>query len=926
MPIVDTISSFAFRIVTGDRVDVLFRLAMDHTSDHSQKILRILEECNRKAWRSLEIALAGETIWTRLDRAESKSLRAQVRAFLDAMPLPTTGDDPVRFRQRCLTELRDALTKGLLLGSLVAADLAEKAGQFARFNDPQALLAAEKDALRRLGQDVQAAGFKALGWLLAQPAQADQSVVVVAAGYFFRRQVEKNPELFRGLQLKAMEELSQAQEAGFVGVVESLAATEGRLEESLEQVAAALGVKLDTIHTDVVEAREDVQQVRQDVQGVWDSVEGVHDSVKEVKDSVSRVQQNVQQIQGAVADAVSAAVAAKGAAEAHAADSSRRLDELQVRMAQLLEKLDMKNQPVAPTHSLSIRSDQERERVRELLGQLRSLPDSARESRPGLVTDIGKLQIAVGDFTAAGVSFEAAAALATTDPERAEAHHNAYRAKLEQEDFSGALAELLKAVEFDPHRFAPFPLDKYVPEGILGAGGFGVTFKCRHALTRAWVAVKAIDDGDLDRDAGAVLKEAMALDGLKHRAIIGLRDCGYADSVRSRRPYLVMEYFDGPTLKEHVEKTGSIPLADLVPLAKTLAEALKAAHDQGVLHRDIKPANVMVRRLPDPPPPAGTKRKEPPPAEWEVRLIDFGLALKSEVLRGSLSTRRGATIQGTSIAGTLDYAAPEQMGQLPGAKVGPPADVYGFAKTMCFALFRTPRPGMQHYEALPRSVAKLIDKSLRDNPDERPQNFDVVLEVIGRQTATDAADDGRTPGRRPPPVPDSALGKMKEGLKELMGMSPPPPPKESKSGPQPRPPAAPQPAIPAPPKPPAPTKPKPPVDDDIPTLTLDEERPKARPAPRSPAPRSERRPPQRPPSPGGGDRTTHGVIALLLGGFGLHKFLQGNTGNGILRVVLGLLTCWIVTGIISLIEGIQYLSMSDAQYDRDYIRNKKDWF
>src|SRR5437763_1400137 len=114
------------------------------------------------------------------------------------------------------------------------------------------------------------------------------------------------------------------------------------------------------------------------------------------------------------------------------------------------------------------------------------------------------------------------------------------------------------------------------------------------------VAIKAIDDGDLDRDVQNVFEEARTLEALsaRHKAIIGMRDCGYADVARRRRPYLVMEYFDGPTLKEYVETNGRVPLAELLPLAKTLAEALKAAHDQGVLHRDIKPANVMVRRVP----------------------------------------------------------------------------------------------------------------------------------------------------------------------------------------------------------------------------------------------------------------------------------------------------------------------------------------
>ncbi|CEF48227.1 unnamed protein product [uncultured bacterium] len=961
MPILETVSAFAFRYVSGERVDVLFRVVMDHTSDHSKKILKVLEGCNRKAWRAMEIALAGESLWTRLDRAETKALRDQIRTFLDAIPLPGV-DSREGFRQRCLTDLREALGKGVLLGNLVAGELVEKAGHFARFSDPQALVQAEKDALFRLGQEVQQAGFKALGWLLAQPAQADQSVVAVAVGYFFRREVETNPELFRGIQMAAVENLSQSQAAGFQGVVESLAATEGRLEEALDQVAAAILGRLDAVHTDVREARDDIRETRKDLHEMWNSVEQVHDSVGEIRedfhevhDSVNRVGDSVEKIHGAVEAATAAAAAAKGATETHAADTARRLDELQNRMAQLLEKLDMKNQPVAPTHSLSIRNDQERERVRELLGQLRTLPDTARVARPGLVTEIGKLQIAVGDFSDAGESFAAAALLATTDAERAEAHHNAYRAKLEQEDFPAALEELGRAVALDPARFAPFPLDKYVPDRILGAGGFGVTFRCRHAVSGGMVAIKAIDDGDLDRDVQNVFEEARTLEALsaRHKAIIGMRDCGYADPTRRRRPYLVMEYFDGPTLKEYVETNGRVPLAELLPLAKTLAEALKAAHDQGVLHRDIKPANVMVRRDPN------------APAGWDVRLIDFGLAMKSEVLKGSLSTRRGATIQGTSIAGTLDYAAPEQMGQLPGVKVGPPADVYGFAKTLCFALFKTPRPSMKHYGSLPKNMANLIDSSLVDDPAERPAGFAEVLKVLAKVNPDDALpmaaedeDEPPRPRRRPQPA-DTPWSKVKTGVSELLGLKPsaPPPrpggprpgsgsqsrpapadPPKPRSGSEPRPavratPPGPPPQAPPVARPAAPAPPKPkavlPLEDDVPVLQrVEPPRPERRPESRQetrPAGRHrDRRPP--PPPSGGSDRTTHAIVAILLGWLGIHKFMQGNSTNGVIRLILGLLLCGLVTGIISLIEGIQYFGMTDEQYARDYLRGKKDWF
>ncbi|MFO0799280.1 MAG: protein kinase [Gemmataceae bacterium] len=852
MPVCECLSAFAVRTLT-ERVDVLFRLATDHASDHSRTLLAALEASNRKAWRSLEIALAGESLWTWFDREENKALRREIKAFIDTVEFPELAGR-ADARAACLRELRDALGKGVLLGRLVAGDLAERAGTFARHADPQALLAAEKAALDDLGAQVALAGYPALGKLLATPADAGRSVVVVAVRFFFRREVERNPELFQGLQFTATEALAEGQAAGF----DRLA---GLLDEQAERLDAGLAAV--------------AGQVVAEVRAVGDSVKLVHDSVRGVESRVADIQLTVEH-------ATAAAMAAQAAAELHGADTGRKLDDLHGRMAALLDKLDMLDKPVEPKHSLSLRTDRERELVKELLTQVRGLPDEARAARPQLVTDVGKLQLAVGDFAGAGESFAVAAAIAESAPERAEAFHNAYRTKLEQDDFPGALADLRQAVELDTARFAPFPFDKYPPDRILGAGGFGVTFLCRHKLTAAPVAVKSIHDGGLDRDAASVLKEAMTLDQLKHRAIVGLRDCGFADEARRRRPYLVMEFFDGPTLQSHVETNGPVPLADLLPLARTLAGALRAAHDQGVLHRDIKPANVMVNRVAT----DGGRR-------WDVRVIDFGLAMPAAAL-SDRSTARGLTVYGSAIAGTLDYAAPEQLGKLPGVKVGPAADVYGFAKTLCFALFKTTEPTNRHYNQLPPRMADLIGRCLSREPDERPRGF-------GEVQAELAAIDGDDRSPRPEPKPAAALaevwGKVTKAVESAVaGASPPP--------------AAPPPARPR---------------------SIEAPREERAPEPRQT--RAEERRPRRPArergdeprGPSSTDRTSHALLAIFLGTWGVHKFVQGCTTSGIIRAVIGVFLCP-VTLLVGIVEGIQYFSMSDEEYARTYLRDKKEWF
>src|SRR5262249_20966835 len=204
----------------------------------------------------------------------------------------------------------------------------------------------------------------------------------------------------------------------------------------------------------------------------------------------------------------------------------------------------------------------------------------------------GKLEVAAGDSGAAQCDSAAVAGLVGDGAARAEAHHNAYRAALERRDWAAALAALREAVRADAARFAPFPFNKYEPVRILGAGGFGVAFLCRHRRLNANVVVKTLPDDGLERDVGAGFAEAQPLRQLAHPAVIRLQDCDFAGD-DDTRPFLVMDYFDGATLEDQARK---MPLnaEELIEVARLMASGLHAAHGKNILHRDVKPANVLV--------------------------------------------------------------------------------------------------------------------------------------------------------------------------------------------------------------------------------------------------------------------------------------------------------------------------------------------
>jgi len=637
-----------------------------HFIDQSQRLSVALQLSNARAWKALEVALAGDSFWDRckllFTSGDQKAFREQVQPLLGACPLAQAKGREA-FRREALAELRAAERDGLLTqGKLDPEELARQTGAFARFRKPEELLQAEYDALDQMATAIRRAGYPSLAEYLALRPGRGEPLLTLAARYFFRRCVEDDPALFQGLAFAHLEGIKTAQEANF-------AALNDLLTEEFDAVQTTLAT-------------------------VAETAAATHGAVLDLQAEQRRQGQAVGDVYQAV--------------------------------LQLQNKLDLLQREVRPGDSLSIRTDNERRLVKDLVARYRALPAKQRDARPALLNAIGTLEVAAGDFEDAQKDFAAVAVLVRGDEKaQAEAHHNAYRAALEQRDWPIALAELLEAVRLDRDRFLPFPVDKYQPTAILGAGGFGVAFRCRHRRLKTDVVVKSLLAEDLDRDMDDVFAEAQVLRQLDHPAIIRVTDCDFADEANERRPYLVMDYFDGRTLDD---VAGDRPLSvdDLRPIAALMARGLHAAHTQKILHRDVKPANVLVR------PPQGRGEV------WQVKLIDFGLALRQSG-RDTLRMSGTNTLLGTSIAGTLDYAAPEQMGRLPGVTPGPTADVYGWARTCCFALFQTPQPLLRHWRALPAELAELLEACLEDQPANRPRGFDEIVPKLDEAAAKPAA-------------------------------------------------------------------------------------------------------------------------------------------------------------------------------------------
>ena len=215
-------------------------------------------------------------------------------------------------------------------------------------------------------------------------------------------------------------------------------------------------------------------------------------------------------------------------------------------------------------------------------------------------------------------------------------------------------------------------LGPYEVLSTLGAGGMGEVYRARDATLKRDVALKILPDGfALDPERLARFKrEAQVLASLNHSniaAIYGFEDAKPSTGSGQAVQALVLELVEGPTLADRIA-LGPIPVEEALPIARQIAEALEAAHEQGIVHRDLKPANVKLR-------PDGT-----------VKVLDFGLAKTLEPDGGDggdataspTITSPAMTAMGM-ILGTAAYMSPEQA---KGRAADKRSDVWAFGAVL----------------------------------------------------------------------------------------------------------------------------------------------------------------------------------------------------------------------------------------------------
>jgi serine/threonine protein kinase/Tfp pilus assembly protein PilF len=266
----------------------------------------------------------------------------------------------------------------------------------------------------------------------------------------------------------------------------------------------------------------------------------------------------------------------------------------------------------------------------------------------------------------------------------------------------------------------------------LGAGGMGVVFKAQDSRLERAVALKFLPE-KLAQQPGALerfRREARAASALNHPGICTIYDIGEQDG----RTFIAMEFIDGETLRSHIHGQ-PLPVEEILELGIQIAEALEAAHAEGIIHRDIKPANIFV-----------TKR-------GRAKVLDFGLA--KLVPKGIASANADSEDDSSDtnsivgmISGTPSYMSPEQVR---GDGLDPRTDIFSFGVLLyematgrqAFSggtggmiieavLTRPPVPVRSINPAIPARLEEIIDKALHKDRAQRYQHAAEVLADLQR--------------------------------------------------------------------------------------------------------------------------------------------------------------------------------------------------
>ena len=240
---------------------------------------------------------------------------------------------------------------------------------------------------------------------------------------------------------------------------------------------------------------------------------------------------------------------------------------------------------------------------------------------------------------------------------------------------------------------------RYLIEDLIGVGGMANVYKGIDTVEDRWVAVKMLRDefADNEESLRRFRNESKAIYSLDHPNIVKIYDV----LLDRRNPVIIMELVEGITLKEYIERSRVLAPDTAASLCVQLMQALRHAHDNGIVHRDIKPQNIIVK------------------ADGSIKVMDFGIA------RFALSQSRTMT---DKAIGSVHYISPEQAR---GGVVDQRTDLYS-AGVILFEMI-TGRLPFEADSPISVAIKQIEDRPLRPrelNPDIPEGLEDITVKAM----------------------------------------------------------------------------------------------------------------------------------------------------------------------------------------------------
>lgn len=249
---------------------------------------------------------------------------------------------------------------------------------------------------------------------------------------------------------------------------------------------------------------------------------------------------------------------------------------------------------------------------------------------------------------------------------------------------------------------------RYEVKEVLGEGGMGVVYRAMDLELKEQVAIKALrpDFAGIDPTSVERFRQEIRLARrITHRNVVRLHDLGEVDG----RHYITMEYVEGRTLAQVLQRRGQLPITAALTVGRQLCRALEAAHEVGVVHRDIKPANLLLD------------------AAGILKVMDFGIAR----LADGRAREEPALTRAGLIIGTPAYMAPEQ---LMGEEIDARVDLFAAGAVLFESLSgRSLWPGVGYPQIIAVTLENPIPELAPLAPEAPPALIAVVMRALAKR-------------------------------------------------------------------------------------------------------------------------------------------------------------------------------------------------